>query len=200
MEENLTWYQYKYRFYDPALGRFISVDPIAEKFMYNSTYAFAENKLGLGNEWEGLELGPTWHTFHMAAAASGFTDSEYIDKIGDGAFQLIKNTEFTIKGGGGNTVGLGMQLGIFNIGAFDKNGTYALGYNSKDGFINEYSKGSGLIISPLYGKEVESLTIYSLDGRTISFGNNVGLLTLAKIKLKKLVEVCDLKIPKPLHS
>jgi RHS repeat-associated protein len=47
---------YKFRFHDPALGRFISIDPLAEKYNYNSTFAFAENKLGLGVEYEGLEM------------------------------------------------------------------------------------------------------------------------------------------------
>ena len=47
---------YKFRFHDPAIGRFISIDPLAEEFSYNSTFAFAENKLGLGVEYEGLEL------------------------------------------------------------------------------------------------------------------------------------------------
>lgn len=47
---------YKFRFHDPALGRFISIDPLSEQFAYNSTFAFAENKLGLGIEYEGLEL------------------------------------------------------------------------------------------------------------------------------------------------
>ena len=37
----------------------MSVDPLAEKYPYNSTYAFQENKLGLGRELEGLE---TWYT------------------------------------------------------------------------------------------------------------------------------------------
>jgi RHS repeat-associated protein len=47
---------YKFRYHDPALGRFISIDPLAEQYSYNSTFAFAENKLGLGVEYEGLEL------------------------------------------------------------------------------------------------------------------------------------------------
>ena len=34
----------------------MSIDPLAEKYPYNSTYAFQENKLGLGRELEGLEL------------------------------------------------------------------------------------------------------------------------------------------------
>ncbi|TRX32720.1 hypothetical protein [Flavobacterium restrictum] len=34
----------------------MSIDPLAEDYAYNSTYAFQENKLGLGRELEGLEL------------------------------------------------------------------------------------------------------------------------------------------------
>ena len=47
---------FKFRDYDPRLGRFKSVDPLADKYAYNSTYAFQENKLGLGTELEGREL------------------------------------------------------------------------------------------------------------------------------------------------
>lgn len=32
------------------------IDPLAEKYPYNSTYAFQENKMGMGIELEGLEL------------------------------------------------------------------------------------------------------------------------------------------------
>ena len=48
--------EFKYRHYDPAIARFVAVDPLASKYPYNSTYAFQENKLGLGVELEGLEL------------------------------------------------------------------------------------------------------------------------------------------------
>lgn len=53
---NLDWYHYKYRMHDPAIGRFGAVDPLAEKYMYNSTYAFSENRLVDGVELEGLEV------------------------------------------------------------------------------------------------------------------------------------------------
>ncbi len=55
-ELNLSWYGYRFRSHDPALGRFIQIDPLADDFPYNSTYSFSENKLGLGVELEGLEL------------------------------------------------------------------------------------------------------------------------------------------------
>ena len=54
----LDMHEWKYRFSDPAIGRFISVDPLAEDYPYNSTYAFQENKLGMGTELEGAELNP----------------------------------------------------------------------------------------------------------------------------------------------
>ena len=52
----LNLHEWKYRFSDPAIGRFISIDPLAVDYTYNSTYAFQENKLGLGIELEGAEL------------------------------------------------------------------------------------------------------------------------------------------------
>jgi hypothetical protein len=51
----LNWYQYKWRLHDPALGRFGALDPLAEKFDYNTPYAFSENRLTDGVEYEGLE-------------------------------------------------------------------------------------------------------------------------------------------------
>ena len=54
----LNTHEWKYRVSDPAIGRFWQIDPLAEKYLYNSTYAFAENKLGIGIELEGLEVLP----------------------------------------------------------------------------------------------------------------------------------------------
>ena len=50
------FYSFKWRQYMPDVGRFFNIDPLAEKYAYNSTYAFQENKMGLGRELEGLEL------------------------------------------------------------------------------------------------------------------------------------------------
>src|SRR5690606_28876285 len=55
-ELGLNWDSFKWRNYDYAIGRFLNIDPLSEKYPYNSTYAFQENKMGLGRELEGLEL------------------------------------------------------------------------------------------------------------------------------------------------
>jgi len=41
---DVNWHYYGFRVYDPAIGRFTSVDPIAEKFAFVSGFNYAENK------------------------------------------------------------------------------------------------------------------------------------------------------------
>lgn len=72
----LNWYQYKYRMHDPALGRFGAVDPLAEKYLYNSTYAFSENRLIDGIELEGAEFyGTTMSSTWDYGAALNYTQN-----------------------------------------------------------------------------------------------------------------------------
>jgi RHS repeat-associated protein len=54
-ELGLNWDSFKWRNYDYAIGRFMSIDPLSEKYSYQSTYAFAENKVISHIELEGLE-------------------------------------------------------------------------------------------------------------------------------------------------
>jgi RHS repeat-associated protein len=42
-EMGLDWYDYGFRFYDPALGRFTCLDPKAQVFPFVSPYNYAEN-------------------------------------------------------------------------------------------------------------------------------------------------------------
>ncbi len=46
---------FKYRISDNRLGRFFAIDPLADKYPYNSAYAFSENRVIDGVELNGLE-------------------------------------------------------------------------------------------------------------------------------------------------
>ncbi|WP_238594273.1 RHS repeat-associated core domain-containing protein [Chryseobacterium indologenes] len=49
------WSSYRWRNYDAAMGRFFNVDPLSEKYSYQSHYNFAENRVVDARELEGLE-------------------------------------------------------------------------------------------------------------------------------------------------
>jgi RHS repeat-associated protein len=49
-------YAFQYRMYDARIGRFWSIDPLKSSYPWNSTYAFAENRVIDGIEFEGLEV------------------------------------------------------------------------------------------------------------------------------------------------
>ncbi|PKP14814.1 MAG: hypothetical protein CVU07_12955, partial [Bacteroidetes bacterium HGW-Bacteroidetes-23] len=51
----LNTHEWKFRVSDPAIGRFWQVDPLSEKYAYNGTYNFSENRVIDGVELEGLE-------------------------------------------------------------------------------------------------------------------------------------------------
>ena len=55
-ELGLNWDSFKYRNYDYTIGRFMSLDPLAEKYNYQSPYNFSENRVVDGRELEGLEV------------------------------------------------------------------------------------------------------------------------------------------------
>ncbi len=52
---DLGWSQFRWRMHDPAIGRFGVVDPLSDKYLHNSSYAFSENKVVAHVELEGLE-------------------------------------------------------------------------------------------------------------------------------------------------
>jgi RHS repeat-associated protein len=69
-ELDLNWYQFKYRSMDPQIGRFVQIDPLSNKYPSNSTYAYAENKVTMGTDLEGLELLPFNSAWFRAAVSS----------------------------------------------------------------------------------------------------------------------------------
>ncbi|UKB82746.1 DUF6443 domain-containing protein [Chryseobacterium sp. MEBOG06] len=54
-QEDTKWSSFKWRNYDPTIGRFFNIDPLSEKYAYQSHYNFSENRVVDGRELEGLE-------------------------------------------------------------------------------------------------------------------------------------------------
>ena len=50
-------YAFTFRMHDPRIGRFLSLDPLADEYAWNSPYSFAENKVVQFIELEGKEVG-----------------------------------------------------------------------------------------------------------------------------------------------
>lgn len=65
----LNQYDYGFRIYNPAIGRFLSVDPLAKKYSMLTPYQFASNSPISGVDLDGLEY------FYAA-------DGTFLGKIG----------------------------------------------------------------------------------------------------------------------
>ena len=68
-------YDYGFRIYSPALGKFLSVDPLSQSYPYNSPYAFAENRVIDGVDLEGLEYATVIYKYYYGS------DRPVIEKV-----------------------------------------------------------------------------------------------------------------------
>jgi len=59
--------EFKFRDYDSRIGRFISIDPLFKVYPWNSTYAFAENRVIDGVDLEGKE----YYSVHIKRSQDG---------------------------------------------------------------------------------------------------------------------------------
>ncbi|MBT2623212.1 hypothetical protein J7E44_20845 [Chryseobacterium sp. ISL-6] len=57
-QQESGWTSFKWRNYDAAMGRFFNIDPLSEKYAYQSHYNFSENRVVNARELEGLEAKP----------------------------------------------------------------------------------------------------------------------------------------------
>ena len=83
---------YGMRIYDPRLGKFLSVDPIAKDFPWNSSYAFAENDVIRSIDLDGLEK--VVYTFIKNEDGSWLQTQLQLPKpgpLGNGALVKFKN-------------------------------------------------------------------------------------------------------------
>ncbi|HET8685732.1 MAG TPA: HNH endonuclease [Methanosarcina sp.] len=98
----LNWVQFKWRNHDQQIGRFVEIDPLAEEYEYNSTYAFSENKVTSHIELEGLEAIPISRDLWQQAQTLP-PQAKVVAAIGIGLFalgELILNNPEALSGGG----------------------------------------------------------------------------------------------------
>jgi RHS repeat-associated protein len=127
----INYYSFKWRNHDPQIGRFIEIDPLSEKYVYNSTYAFSENKVTGHRELEGLEA---WSVNPVTLADGSTVMSATVSNI---------NAPFSVTQGGVTTgffpnADMNRQLG----GAIVSNGSLLVPTNA-NGDYNSYS-GEGI--------------------------------------------------------
>jgi RHS repeat-associated protein len=85
----LHTHEWRYRISDPLTGRFWQIDPLAADYPYNSTFAFQENKLGMGVELEGAEL----FGWQDPVAAAKFSKG-MLQAVKDEAVGLAQSTQY----------------------------------------------------------------------------------------------------------
>ncbi len=163
----LNTHEWKYRVSDPAILRFWQIDPLAEDYVYNSTYAFQENKLGMGIELEGAELlgweqlaiadaaaRPNGVGAHTIGVAQGLTNTV------TGIWDAVTNPVQTLKGLGnmmvagaaqGNPV---MMLQADAVLGTDSFGTSAAMSQALDGAVNDVVSGNGIERGTVIGEVI----------------------------------------------
>jgi RHS repeat-associated protein len=79
-ELGLNWDSFKWRNYDYTIGRFMNVDPLAEKYSYQSPYNFSENRVIDARELEGLEaIRINYYNGTSAIRTANYTKTEQRD-------------------------------------------------------------------------------------------------------------------------
>jgi RHS repeat-associated protein len=94
----INYYGFKWRNHDPQIGRFIQIDPLSDKYVHNSTYAFSENKVTSHVELEGLEAVETNTVMHSQNGKSTvlYTSTTKVDNphnLGGGTLNHITTVQ-----------------------------------------------------------------------------------------------------------
>ncbi len=91
-------YDFGARMYDPRIGRFFAIDPLASEYPWNSPYAFSENRVIDGIELEGLEVlllgGQSSGGIGLAGGGEGGIIADYNKFGGEGdGYQLMETND-----------------------------------------------------------------------------------------------------------
>ena len=85
----LNWDSFKWRNHQPDIGRFFNVDPLASDYVYNSPYAFSENKVTNHIELEGLESYPAQQALNNEIKKVEDVVMPIVNKVGDVVNKIV---------------------------------------------------------------------------------------------------------------
>lgn len=186
---------FKYRIYDTRLGRFLSIDPLFKEYPWNSTYAFAENRVIDGIDLEGAEfLGVTFApSIIPILQIANYIENNYNvsfafklslnqGKVGGGFKIAGYGFEGTTTPFGYNEVGIdAMKRGVLYIESGYHNEVRAAMWNQSNNESTRYmgeksnTKRGGMY--SYYG-ETDLLTGKETAGFDFTFGGNLNLLII----------------------
>ncbi len=153
-ELNLGWVQFKWRNHDSSIGRFFNVDPIAEKYYYNSTYAFSENKVTNAIELEGLESVVVTNVYGADGQLTEIKKETHLKSndfgpLGKGTYTANKYSDGTFsesfEPGKGNSIASFSGEGISQEDFYKEGGTYGGFENRLNARLIEGSVENALI-------------------------------------------------------
>jgi RHS repeat-associated protein len=171
-ELGLNWVQFKWRNHDPQIGRFVEIDPLSEKYVYNSTYAFSENKVIAHVELEGLES--MWAFLKTLTNSAGLRENTNSREFLTQTASTLKEPETYKNAIGvlGPVVGAGLLIGM----------TGGIGTGTFIG-IEARSASTTLRISPVTELNIlpvaearTTATTVEAGATTSNVGNEIGIL------------------------
>ena len=171
----LNVHEFKYRFYDSAIGRFWSIDPLADGYVYNSPYNFAENSVIANSELEGLEAKIAIYG-EGAIGSTAYTSND-INSFHNRASTLEKNNGYNAEGvRNGQQLISALKTATAEEGSVQSAVIYAHGgqgavyLDPSDGFYINSGRGSNSATVSDLSAGINDGSIVFEDNATIVFG------------------------------
>ena len=168
-ELNINWGSFKWRNYDYTLGRFLTIDPLSDKFITQAPYNFSENQVTAYRELEGLEkihfqyvFTKTQITVNKVEISGPLGNGVLVSSNHNGklSFYYGKTVSSTLAAFKKSYEGVNLDDNKNHLAYLDSKGNPTIGYGHKIIEGDNYSLGSKIT-------EKEALDLFENDSKTI---------------------------------